>query len=68
MRYLYWNDQVIPIDEIARMLKSNRTIFIQLYDREIFELDFDNEMHMNAAYDELMNELNDKDTYDLGSY
>lgn len=68
MRYLFWNDQIIPIEEIARILKSNRTIYIQLEDKEIFELDFDTELHMDLAYDELMEELNSDENYDLGSY
>lgn len=47
---------------------SNLTIFIQLKDKEIFELDFDNEMEMNIAYDEINRILNDDSYYDLGSY
>ena len=68
MNYLFWNDQIIPIEEIDRLLMSNLTIFIQLKDKEIFELDFDNEMEMNIAYDEINRILNDESYYDLGSY
>ena len=68
MNYLFWNDQIIPIEEIDRLLMSNLTIFIQLKDKEIFELDFDNEMEMNIAYDEIDRILNDESYYDLGSY
>lgn len=68
MNYLFWNDQIIPIEEIDRLLMSNLTIFIQLKDKEIFELDFDNEMEMNLAYDEINRILNDDSYYDLGSY
>ena len=68
MNYLFWNDQIIPIEEIDRLLMSNLTIFIQLKDKEIFELDFDNEMEMNIAYDEINKILNDDSYYDLGSY
>lgn len=68
MNYLFWNDQIIPIEEIDRLLMSNLTIFIQLKDKEIFELDFDNEINMNNAYDEINKILNDDSHYDLGSY
>ena len=68
MNYLFWNDQIIPIEEIDRLLMSNLTIFIQLKDKEIFELDFENEMEMNIAYDEINRILNDESYYDLGSY
>lgn len=68
MNYLFWNDQIIPIEEIDRLLMSNLTIFIQLKDKEIFELDFDNEINMNNAYDEINRILNDDSHYDLGSY
>ena len=68
MNYLFWKDQIIPIEEIDRLLMCNLTIFIQLKDKEIFELDFDNEMKMNIAYDEINRILNDDSYYDLGSY
>jgi hypothetical protein len=68
MNYLFWKDQLIPIAEIDRLLKSNLTIFIQLKDKEIFELDFDSEIGMNVAYDEINKILNDDIYYDLGSY
>ena len=68
MNYLFWKDQIIPIEEIDRLLMSNLTIFIQLKDKEIFELDFDDEMEMNIAYDEINRILNDDSYYDLGSY
>lgn len=68
MNYLFWKDQIIPIEEIDRLLMCNLTIFIQLKDKEIFELDFDNEMEMNIAYDEINRILNDDSYYDLGSY
>ena len=68
MNYLFWKDQIIPIEEIDRLLMSNLTIFIQLKDKEIFELDFENEMEMNLAYDEINRILNDEKYYDLGSY
>lgn len=68
MNYLFWKDQIIPIEEIDRLLICNLTIFIQLKDKEIFELDFDNEMEMNIAYDEINRILNDDSYYDLGSY
>lgn len=68
MNYLFWKDLIIPIEEIDRLLMSNLTIFIQLKDKEIFELDFDNEIEMNIAYDEINRILNDDSYYDLGSY
>lgn len=68
MNYLFWKDLIIPIEEIDRLLMSNLTIFIQLKDKEIFELDFDNELEMNVAYDEINRILNDDSYYDLGSY
>lgn len=68
MNYLFWKDLIIPIEEIDRLLMCNLTIFIQLKDKEIFELDFDNEMEMNIAYDEINRILNDDSYYDLGSY
>ena len=68
MNYLFWKDQIIPIEEIDRLLMCNLTIFIQLKDKEIFELDFYNEMEMNIAYDEINRILNDDSYYDLGSY
>ena len=68
MNYIFWKDQIIPIEEIDRLLMSNLTIFIQLKDKEIFELDFENEMEMNLAYDEINRILNDENYYDLGSY
>ena len=67
MNYIFWNDQIIPIEEIDRLLMSNETLYIQLKDKEIFELDFDNELEMNLAYDEINRILNDEN-YDLGSY
>lgn len=67
MNYLFWKDQIIPIEEIDRLLMCNLTIFIQLKDKEIFELDFDNEMEMNIAYDEINRILNDETYYDLGN-
>lgn len=68
MNYLFWKDQIIPIEEIDRLLISNLTIFIQLKDKAIFELDFDSETEMNFAYDEINRILNDENHYDLGSY
>lgn len=68
MNYLFWKDLIIPIEEIDRLLISNLTIFIQLKDKEIFELDFDTETEMNFAYDEINRILNDESHYDLGSY
>lgn len=67
MNYLFWKDQIIPIEEIDRLLMCNLTIFIQLKDKEIFELDFDNEMEMNIAYDEINRILNYETYYDLGN-
>ena len=68
MNYLFWKDQYIPVEEIDRLLICNLTIFIQLKDKEIFELDFDNVIEMNIAYDEINKILNDDSYYDLGSY
>lgn len=68
MNYLFWKDQIIPIEEIDRLLMSDLTIFIQLKDKEIFELDLDDEIGMNVAYDEINRILNDENYYDLGSY
>ena len=68
MNYLFWKDQIIPIEEIDRLLMCDLTIFIQLKDKEIFELDFDDEIGMNVAYDEINRILNDESYYDLGSY
>ena len=67
MNYLFWKDQIIPIEEIDRLLTCNLTIFIQLKDKEIFELDFENEIEMNIAYDEINRILNDETYYDLGN-
>ena len=68
MNYLFWKDQIIPIEEIDRVLMSNLTIFIQLRDKEIFELDCENEIERDFAYDEINRILNDDSYYDLGSY
>ena len=68
MNYLFWKDLIIPIEEIDRLLMSNLTIFIQLKDREIFELDCKNEIERDFAYDEINRILNDEKYYDLGSY
>ena len=57
MNYLFWKDEIIPIEEIDRLLMSNLTIFIQLKDKEICYLDFDNEISMNVTYDEI-NKIN----------
>ena len=68
MNYLFWEDQIIPIEEIDRVLMSDLTIFIQLKDKEIFELDCKNEIERDFAYDEFNRILNDEIHYDLGSY
>lgn len=68
MNYIFWKDLIIPIEEIDRLLMSDLTIFIQLKDKEIFELDFENELEMRVAYDEINRILNDEHYYDLGSY
>lgn len=68
MNYLFWNDQIIPIEEIDRLLMCDLTIFIQLKDKEIFELDCENELERDFAYDEINRILNDDSYYDLGSY
>lgn len=68
MNYLFWEDQIIPIEEIDRVLMSNLTIFIQLKDKEIFELVCKNELERDFAYDEINRILNDENHYDLGSY
>ena len=68
MNYLFWEDQIIPIEEIDRVLMSDLTIFIQLKDKEIFELDCKNEIERDFAYDEINRILNDDSYYDLGSY
>lgn len=67
MNYLFWKDQIIPIEEIDRLLMSNLTIFIQLKDKEIFELDCENEIERDFAYDEINRILNDETYYDLGN-
>ena len=68
MNYLFWKDQIIPIEEIDRLLMCDLTIFIQLRDKEIFELDCKNEIERDFAYDEINRILNDEHHYDLGSY
>ena len=68
MNYLFWKDQIIPIEEIDRLLMCDLTIFIQLKDKEIFELDCKNEIERDFAYDEINRILNDDSYYDLGSY
>ena len=68
MNYLFWEDQIIPIEEIDRVLMSDLTIFIQLKDKEIFELDCKNEIERDFAYDEINRILNDEHHNDLGSY
>ena len=68
MNYLFWEDQIIPIEEIDRVLMSELTIFIQLKDKVIFELDCKNEIERDFAYDEINRILNDENHYDLGRY
>ena len=68
MNYLFWEDQIIPIEEIDRVLMSDLAIFIQLRDKEIFELNCKNEIERDFAYDEINRILNDEHHYDLGSY
>lgn len=68
MNYLFWKDQIIPIEEIDRVLMSDLTIFIQLRDKEIFELDCGNEIERDFAYDEINRILKDENHYDLGNY
>ena len=68
MNYIFWKDQIIPIEEIDRLLMSNLTIFIQLKDKEIFEIDCENELERDFTYDEINRILNDETYYDLGSY
>ena len=68
MNYLFWKDLIIPIEEIDRVLMSNLTIFIQLKDKEIFELDCKNKIERDFAYDKINEILNDEMHYDLGSY
>ena len=47
---------------------SDLTIFIQLKDKEIFELDCGNEIERDFAYDEINRILKDENHYDLGNY
>lgn len=68
MNYIFWKDQIIPIEEIDRLLMCDLTIFIQLKDKEIFELDCENELERDFTYDEINRILNDENHYDLGSY
>lgn len=68
MNYLFWKDEIIPLEEIDRLLMSNLTIFIQLKDKEICYLDCKNEIERDFAYDEINRILNDENHYDLGSY
>ena len=68
MNYLFWKDQIIPIEEIDRVLMSDLTIFIQLKDKEIFELDCENKIERDFAYDEINRILKDENHYDLGNY
>ena len=68
MNYLFWKDQIIPIEEIDRLLMCDLTTFIQLKDKEIFEIDCKNELERDFAYDEINRILNDDSYYDLGSY
>ena len=68
MNYLFWKDQIVPVEEIDRVLMSNLTIFVQLKDKEIFELDCKNEIERDFASDEINRILNDENHYDLGSY
>lgn len=67
MNYLFYGDNIIPIEEIDRLLMSGLTIYVQLRDKEIFELDFDTEIHRDIAYDEINKILNDETYYDLGN-
>lgn len=67
MNYLIYGDNIIPIEEIDRLLMCNLTIYVQLKDKEIFELDFDTEIHRDIAYDEINRILNDETYYDLGN-
>ena len=68
MNYLFWKDQIIPLEEIDRLLMCDLTIFIQLKDKEIFELDCKNEIERDFAYDKINEILNDEHHYDLGRY
>lgn len=54
--YLFYKDQIIPILEIERMLKADNFIFVGTKD-ETYELEFDDEEHRDAAYEELTYEL-----------
>lgn len=54
--YLLYGDQIIPILEIERMLKTDNFIFIGTKD-ETYKLEFDNEEHRDVAYEELLYEL-----------
>lgn len=54
--YLFYEDLIIPILEIERMLKADNFIFIQTKD-EIYKLEFDDEDHRDETYDELIYEL-----------
>lgn len=54
--YLFYRDQIIPILEIERMLKADNFIFVGTKD-ETYKLEFDDEEHRDAAYEELLYEL-----------
>ena len=53
MNYIFYKDEIIPIDEIDRILMSKNTIYVQLKDKDICYLDCDSETEMNFVYDEL---------------
>lgn len=54
--YLFYDNHIIPILEIERMLKADNFIFIRTKD-ETYKLEFDNEEHRDEAYEELLYEL-----------
>lgn len=64
MDYLFYDDMVIPIWEIERLFKVENFIFIQIEDREVFKLTFDNEYHRDVAYNEICSVIVSQD-YDL---
>lgn len=57
MGYLYFKGQMVPINEIERVLRVDNKIIIQTEDTEVYRFEFDNEEQRDAAYDEIISDL-----------
>lgn len=57
MGYLYFKGQMVPINEIERVLRVDNRIIIQTEDTEVYKFEFDNEEERDSAYDEIISDL-----------